>query len=162
MLRASLLILLVGGCSPVWWGHTPTRWDREAFDREQAVRVVGCAELGFSLAREEATTGSLLLDVSLHNRCVRGVGVDLGALRVAARDESGAEAPMEIYDPRHEVRAYHLDALAEGTERLRIDASGELAAARMVCVDLSHVSPEASGTPRVCLYSPVAELPVSE
>ena len=58
MARAALLTLfaLVCGCSPTWWGRAPTRWDRTAFERDQAVRVVGCAELGFSVDRDTSLT----------------------------------------------------------------------------------------------------------
>ena len=137
---------MLAGC--VFWGRPPTRYDREAFDHEQEIRVLGCAVLGFSLAREDVR---LLLDVSLKNRCVRGVGVDLSALRVTSRDATGAETSMTLHDPRHEVRAYQLDALADGTERFQLDSeSGD---ARVVCVDLARVSAEAVAArpSRVCL-----------
>lgn len=160
MLRTSLVALLVlaCGCSPTWWGRAPTRWDRTAFERDQAVRVLGCAELGFSLDRETSLTTdhSFLLDVSLRNRCVREVGVDLTALRITGHDESGAVRPITIYDPRREMHPYQLDAEAEGTERLRIDVDS-FDATRTICIDVSRISPEANlaAPAPICLFAPV-------
>ncbi len=154
--------LLSCGCSPTFWGRPPTRWDRTAFERDQAVRVLGCAELGFSLDRETSLTSdsSFLLDVSLRNHCVRETAVNLSALRITGRDESGAERPVEIYDPRNEVRPYQLDALAEGTERMRIDVGGSLNATRVICIDVTRISPEANqaAAAPVCLYAPSPDL----
>ncbi len=122
------------------------------------MRVLGCADLGFSLDRETSLTSdsSFLLDVSLRNRCVRETAVDLGALRITGRDESGAERPVTVYDPRNEIHPYQIDALAEGTERLRIDVGGSLNATRVICIDVSRVSPEANAAAAapVCLYTP--------
>ncbi len=157
MKRALVMALLVlaSGCSPVWWGRAPTRWDRTAFEHDQAVRVLGCAVLGFSLDREAGSNSSFLLDVSLRNQCVRETAVDLTALHITGRDESGAERPIHIYDPRFEMHPYHLDAETEGTERLRIDIDGSVDATRTICIDVSRVSPSANAAAPapICLYA---------
>lgn len=150
--------LLSWACSPTFWGRPPTRWDRTAFERDQAARVLGCAELGFSLDRETSLTSdsSLLLDVSLRNHCVRDTAVNLRDLRITSRDESGAERPVDLYDPRNEIVPYQLDALADGTERLRIDVHGSLNATHVICIDVSRISPDAkqAAPSPVCLYAP--------
>lgn len=148
------LALTLSACFP----HAPTRWDHEAFEHGPPVRVAGCVELGFSLDRETAETSdaSLLLDVSLHNRCRREVELDLSRLRLSARDESGGARPVSMYDPRHEIHAMHLDSAVSGTERLRIDVGASLDATQTICLDLGEISPEAAGAAPVCLFAPTA------
>ena len=138
--------------------RAPTRWDHEAFEHGPPVRVLGCVEVGFSLDRETAQTSdaSLLLDVSLRNRCLRDVGLDLSRLRLSARDESGGTRPVSMYDPRHEIHAMQVDSAVSGTERIRIDVGGSLDATQTLCIDLDEISPEAAGAPPVCLFAPTA------
>jgi hypothetical protein len=148
------LALTLSACLP----HAPTRWDHEAFEQGPPQRVLGCVELGFSLDRETAQTSdaSLLLDVSLHNLCLREVAIDLSRLRVSARDESGGARPVSMYDPRHEIHAMRLDSAVSGTERIRLDAGGSLDATQTICLDLGEISPDAAGAQPVCLFAPTA------
>lgn len=163
--RGRLFALAAGvalaGCTPYAWGRAPTRYDRDAFAHDQAVRDLGCVILGFSLDRESSLTTdqSLLLDVSIQNRCVRDEPLDLSGLSLHGYDESGASRSVSVYDPRHEIGAMRVDAQTEGTERLRIDVSGGLNATKTICIDLERVSPDAARLrqPRLCLYAPVPE-----
>jgi hypothetical protein len=155
LLRRILVLGLVVGaaaCLP----RARTRWDREPFEREQAARVLGCAVVGFSLDRDASQTSdaSLLLDVSVHNRCLREVGLDLSRLRLSAKDESGAVRPVTMYDPRREIHPMQLDSAIAGTERIRIDVSGGLDATQTICIDLTEISPDAARAAPVCLFAP--------
>jgi len=155
------LALTLSACLP----HARTRWDHEAFEHGPPVRLVGCVELGFSLDRETAQTSdaSLLLDVSLHNRCLREVDLDLSRLRLSGRDESGGAHPVSLYDPRHEIHAMHLDSAVSGTERIRLDVGASLDATQTICLDLGEISPDAAGAQPVCLFAPTARaLPKEE
>ena len=136
--------------------HARSRWDHEAFEHDPAVRVLGCAEVGFSLDRETAQTSdaSLLLDVSVRNRCLRDVALDLSRLHLSARDESGGVHPVSLYDPRHEIGPRQVDSAVSGTERIRIDVGGSFEATQTICIDLGEVSPDATGTEPVCLFAP--------
>ena len=156
--RRILLLGLALTLSACLGPRAPTRWDREAFEHGPPARLVGCVEMGFSLDRETAQTSnaSLLLDVSLHNTCLREVGLDLSRLRLSAKDESGGSRPVSVYDPRHEIHAMHVDSAVSGTERIRIDVGGSLDATQTICIDLGEVSPEAAGAPPVCLFAPTA------
>jgi hypothetical protein len=110
--------------------------------------VVGCAELGFSVDRDRRIPAeSLLFDLSVRNRCVRTVPLDLTALRIVGHDESGATIAFSMFDPRHEIRTTAIDAEAAAVERIRLDPPDALSpASRIVCIDVTHVSRDAERT----------------
>jgi hypothetical protein len=153
----ALALVLVGGAGAGCLGPpATTRWDHEPFTREGTERVLGCTELAFSVERDaRLPEGSLLLDVSVRNRCVRPTPLDLGAMRIVGYDPEGQEMSVAMYDPRGEIGATEVDSDVAAVERIRLDAPA-LEYARSICVDVTRVSPDAQRTApaRVCMPAP--------
>jgi hypothetical protein len=137
-----------------------TRWDHEPFTREGTTRVVGCAELAFSVERDaRLPDGSVLLDVSVRNRCVRPTPLDLGAMRIVGYDAAGAEFPVAMYDPRGEIHAAEVDSEVAAVERIRLDGFDAVELPSSLCVDVTRVSQDAqrASPARVCMPAPGAD-----
>ena len=88
-----------------------TRWDHSPDERPRIVRVLGCAELGFSVHRDPRILERPLLDVAIRNRCLRPTPLDVG-LRCWLRKRSRA-------CPRHTLRPARRDPLRRDRRRGR-------------------------------------------
>jgi hypothetical protein len=149
---AGSLAFALAACHP---GLSP-KLDHWPDERPRTERVLGCAELGFSIAADSRIPpGSLLLDVGVRNRCVVPAPFDARGLRITGFDPSGAPHAVTIFDPRRELRATKIDSETEAIERIRLDPS-DYAALRSVCIDVSRVSRDATrAAPQpVCLEVP--------
>lgn len=137
------------GCGPA--GYSPGAVARAGDVDARSVRAVGCLDLAVAL-RDPAHTGdAALLVVRVGNRCLRSVPFDLRQASIVAHDAEGDTAPLKLVDPRDEIALLHVDAAAQGVEKVRLSAGtweGEL---RRVCVDLSRAVPDAhAAAPPVC------------
>ncbi len=103
------------------------------------VRTMGCLDATFRPVRDG---GLDVLHVDLGNRCWRPTRVDLRALRIQMTDADGATFPLTLDDPRHEVETLTLDTMTHAREHFYL-SGGNLARARLVCFDVSHIAPDA-------------------
>jgi hypothetical protein len=134
--------LLLAACP----GVAATPWDHWPDHRHREVRRLGCVELGFAVGHDpRIPESSLLLDLGVRNHCVRPARFDALALEFVGH-QTGLVWQLRIYDPGNEIRLAEIDSEREGIERLRLDPVGDplTAAITSICVDTSHISPEAA------------------
>lgn len=120
----------------------------------EAIRTLGCLDVGLSLAPDRRIPNDqLLLSLRVGNRCQRPEAFDAGAMRIVAQTTEGDQVPLGLVDPRGEVGPRHLDASILASESIAL--AGEIPADRLVeiCFDLRAVAPdEPSAVPEpLCL-----------
>ncbi|MGZ3418593.1 MAG: hypothetical protein ACXVEF_13090 [Polyangiales bacterium] len=144
MRRAFLPFLLcLGAC--VSKGYVPRSLFTAGDVDPRAVRAMGCLDVGLSV---RGPADAPILRAKVGNGCVQPAAIDLGRLMVIARDESGAERPLAIDDPRGEVVPLHLDARREMVEAFKLVGT-EKPVVRL-CVDLRGIAWSEHQTPPIC------------
>jgi hypothetical protein len=121
---------------------------------DHAKRRVGeCLEIGVAAGRDYLIpSSSLLVEVSLENRCHEPTLVDLAQLRMWAERLNGERYSLVLYDPRKEVVALHLQPEAKAVERFRVDEAGEPGALGQACFDPTFVGGETTRLAGVVCY----------
>jgi hypothetical protein len=100
--------------------------------------TVGCLDVAMSTDGSAFATrkASVVVVVSIGNRCDHRERVIFPALRFWSTDDGGHSTPLEIFDPQRELRSDHLDAAGSGRESLELRANTAVNIAS-VCVDIS-------------------------
>jgi hypothetical protein len=114
-------------------------YTNHTFPGERA--TVGCLDVAVE-RRADMPVGPVL-GFQFANRCDRVAPIDLGAVRVVARDGAGRETPLVAYDPDRVIRLVWLDGRSASGEALAygVDPDGQPApAVTEVCVDLATMS----------------------
>jgi hypothetical protein len=105
------ILLAVAACTAACTAGCVTNPRPPPFSEAQATRVLGCAQLGFrTWADERVPATSLVLQVSMRNRCVEPTPVDWSALRIVAVGPDGDRTEATIYDPRGEIGPLRIDS----------------------------------------------------
>lgn len=115
--------------------------------------TTGCLDLAIAVVPHVSKPGPVL-QFSFGNRCTRAISVDLTALRVVARDDTGFERPLVPYDPRNELKPLELEAALSARELIEFrDPYGPYfsKAATTICIDVGGVTPDASHVAPVCM-----------
>jgi len=107
----------------------------------RAVRTLGCLDVGVAVKPAFHDDDAALLVLRVGNRCLRPAAFDVRAASIVGVTVDGRTSPLELVDPRAELIPVHVDAGAQGIEKIRLRARepGEL---RRLCIDLGHVAPE--------------------
>ncbi|MBI2392185.1 MAG: hypothetical protein HYV09_21535 [Deltaproteobacteria bacterium] len=155
LVALGLLGFAVGACGPA--GYSSGALARAGDVDARSVRSVGCLDVALALRQPAHAGDAALLVVRVGNRCVRPVAFDLRQASIVAHDAEGDSTPLKLVDPRDEIGLLHVDAAAQGVEKVRLsrgDAEGEL---RRVCVDVSRTVPDAQApAPPVCFQGSFA------
>lgn len=115
--------------------------------------TAGCLDLAIAVVPHASKLGPVL-QFSFGNRCTRAIPLDLTALRVVARDDTGFERPLVAYDPRRELKPLELEAALSARELIEFrDPYGPYFsnAGTTICIDVGGVTPDASQTGPVCM-----------
>ncbi len=131
-----------------------------------AVRTLGCLDVGFALSDASAAASASdwsgmtaaparplpILLVRVGNRCPRPAAFDLSKARVVAHGIDGSSRRLVLIDPRAEIVPLHVDAYAQGREKVRLGDTITAAPVSKICVHVDAIAPDAPGTsaPPVC------------
>ena len=156
MLRSlALLALALAACGG---GYQPDSFSTNALyggHKFEGTRLQhGCLDI--ALRAQESLDGDPTLDVSLGNRCVSALKVNLGELRIRGLFAQGEPRTLGLYDPNDEIGSALLGGKAAAKERLEIaGAQG----ARQVCVSVEFITAARSAGPpqETCLEVQAAQ-----
>jgi hypothetical protein len=117
------------------------------FAGEQA--TVGCLDVGVSSYASAEAEGPVIA-YEFGNRCDRPTPVDLGAVIVRGRTESGREIELAPFDPDAELRPARLEARRTGREVIEYRAA-VTDPIRQVCVELDRLAGHTGDRRAVCV-----------
>ncbi len=111
--------------------------------------TIGCLDVGVSSHADPAAEGPAIA-YELGNRCDHPARVDLGAVIVRGRTDSGREIELAPFDPEGELRPVRLEARRTGREVIEYHAA-VAEPVRLVCVELAGIDGEGGERRDVCL-----------
>ena len=151
-ITALLPLALVAGC----FHYHPGSFADFRTQRWAGTRVaLPCLDLAIDVARDEQVSGPVVT-YAFGNRCDHDVTLDVGAVRVVARDDRGRELHLAAVDPRREIHPLALPALFYDTERIEYDGDFAERELVQVCVDVGALErPAPAGERWICRGTPL-------
>lgn len=159
--RGVIAILLLGCAASACTPGYPTHPAAEL--RPGATRRVGCVEFGVEAERDATLpVTSILVQISLKNKCSDSAPVDLNALLMWADRTNGERFELTFYDPRKEIVPLHLQTESEGVERLEVLDAGSPGSLRQICFDPTRITGGSKPTGAICyLFDQEASYPAA-
>jgi hypothetical protein len=159
-MRSSVVALALAACAyqpgsyRVPWTSQLPEAELPAFEPYDFPRqrvTLGCVD--FALGRDDwwttMATGPVI-EYAFGNRCEHRVALDLGSVRVVARDRAGNAHELRAYDPHGELRPLPLIATGSGVERIEYRDAALTRADDLpeLCADVARVVDTGARGPR--------------
>ncbi len=97
-----------------------------------------CLDVAVTLTDDARATGPVVR-YTFGNRCTHAATVDLGAVRVVARDADSAGHVLAPFDPRQELRPLPIDPWWAGAEEIMYQTEPGATSPTVLCIDVGAV-----------------------